>query len=107
MNNFYDEVTFFPAMVYMSIYKSWYFNPPLHKNLLGEFLNKAANILQNSSSACTCRSKISNHSAPKTSICNLLNNNVNHVYVSQLSGHKPAESVKSYQSVYNKNKCQI
>ena len=42
------------------------------------------------------RSKISNHSARKTGITKLLDNNVHPLNVSQLSGHKSLESLKSY-----------
>ena len=50
------------------------------------------------------RSKISNHSARKTSITTLLNNNVHPMHVSQLSGHKNIESLKSYHTASSKQK---
>ena len=46
--------------------KPWYFNRPLGKNMLRNFLSKAALLLQNSSN--TSRSKFANDSARKTSI---------------------------------------
>ena len=75
----------------------WYFPRPLGKNKLGEFLSKAAPFvnlenLHNKKS----RSKVSNHSARKTSITNLLNSNIHPLHVSQLSGHKNIESLNSY-----------
>ena len=74
------------------------FNRPLGKHLLGEYLSKAAHVLQNSWSTSIIQTKISSHSACKISISNLLNNNVNHVHISQLSGHKNVESLKSCHS---------
>ena len=40
--------------------------------------------------------KVSNHSARKTPITNLLNSNIHPLHVSQLSGHKNIESLNSY-----------
>ena len=73
--------------------KPWYFNRPLGKNMIGDFLKKSNAILQNSSSS---RSKIANHSARKTCISTLLDKDVNPIHVAQLSGHKNIESLKSY-----------
>ena len=73
----------------------WYYNRPLGKNKLGEFLNKASSHLPSQSST-TSRSKISNHSVRKTAITTLLENNVDPLHVSQLSGHKNIESLNSY-----------
>ena len=42
------------------------------------------------------KSKIANHSARKTRIINLLNNNTHTVYVTQLSGHKNTDSLNHY-----------
>ena len=72
----------------------WYYNRPLGKNKLGEFLSKAANVLQQRSASS--RSKVSNHSARKTAITSLLEKNVNPLHVSQLSGHKNVDSLNSY-----------
>ena len=72
----------------------WYFNRPLEKNMLGKFMNEAKDVLGADTS--TSRSKIANHSARKTSISSLLNNNVNPLHVSQLSGHKNIDSLRSY-----------
>ena len=49
-------------------------------------------------SSSTSRSKVANHSARKTCISSLLNNNINPIHVSQLSGHKNTDSLKSYHS---------
>ena len=92
-----DNSPFFLAMVpeqKLQDDEPWFFNRPLGKNLLGQFLSKATNLLQTGSS--TSRSKVSNHSARKTTITTLLDNNVNPLHVSQLSGHKNVESLKSY-----------
>ena len=73
----------------------WFYNRPLGKNSLGKFMFEAKDIL---GSASTSRSKIANHSARKTSISSLLNNNIHPIHVSQLSGHKNIDSLKSYHS---------
>ena len=44
----------------------------------------------------TSLSKVANHSARKTSISTLLNNDIHPLHVSQLSGHKNIDSLKSY-----------
>ena len=72
---------------------AWYYNRPLGKNKLGEFLSHTQSILGNSA---TSRSKISNHSARKTSITTLLNNDIHPLHVMQLSGHKNIESLNHY-----------
>ena len=46
--------------------------------------------------SATNRLKISNHSARKTSIDTLLNNDVHPLHVVQLSGHKNIESLNHY-----------
>ena len=73
------------------------------KNLLGEFLSKATTALAECPSSVKCdlqqsksRSKVANHSARKTSITSLLDENISPLHVSQLSGHKNPESLKSY-----------
>ena len=71
--------------------KPWYFNRPLGKNMLGEFLNKASELLNNNST--TSRSKVANHSARKTCLNTLINNDVNELHVSQLSGRKNLDSL--------------
>ena len=73
----------------------WYLPRPLGKNKIGEFLPGARKILV-SSGECTTKGKISNHSARKTTITNLLDNNINPLYVQQLSGHKRMESLNTY-----------
>ena len=67
----------------------WYYNRPLGKNKLVEFLNKATEYL--GSTNVTSRSKVANHSVSKTSITTRLENNVHPLHVTQLSGHKNAE----------------
>ena len=69
----------------------WYLNRPLGKNSIGEFLGKARNLLGRNSEG-----KISNHSARKTTVTNLLNNNINPLHVQQITGHKKLESLNQY-----------
>ena len=76
----------------------WYYNRPLGKNILGQFLSETSSILQNQSN-CS-RSKVSNHSARKTSISTLLNDNIHPIHVAQLSGHKNLESLNSYKHCF-------
>ena len=71
----------------------WYFERPLGKNSHGKFMAKAKEILGYSG---TSRSKVANHSAWKISISTLLNNDIHPLHVSQLSGHKNTDSLKSY-----------
>ena len=52
----------------------WYYDCPLGKNSIGKFLSDVSHILQSTSNTCS-RSKVENHSARKTSISTLLNNN--------------------------------
>ena len=77
--------------------KLWYYPRPLGKNTIGEFLSKARECLK-SSSTCTQtnKGKVSNHSARKTSITNLLNNDISPLHVKQVSGHKKIESLEAY-----------
>ena len=72
----------------------WYLPRPLGKNKIGEFLPGARKVL--SSGEGSTKGKISNHSARKTTITNLLDNNINPLYVQQLSGHKRMESLNTY-----------
>ena len=51
------------------------------------------------------RNKIANHSARKTTLSKLLDNKIHPLHVSQLSGHKNTDSLKSYHSA-NKRKQQ-
>lgn len=76
--------------------KIWYQPRPLGKNKVGEFMSKANG------------QKVANHSARKTCITNLLNNNVNPIHVAQLSGHKKVNSLQSYNvaSISQQKKCQ-
>ena len=86
-----SDSPFFLAMVpekHLSNGKPWYFNRPLGKNMLGEFLNKASELLNNNNST-TSRSKVANHSARKTCLNTLLSNDVNELHVSQLKGRSP------------------
>ena len=92
-----SDSPFFLQMVpkqHVSPGKPWYYNRPLGKNMLGDFLSQAALLLQTSSN--TSLSKVANHSARKTSISNLLINNINPIHVSLLSGHKNTDSLKYY-----------
>ena len=90
------DAPFFLAMIPQEkiVSNTWYYNRPLGKNKLGEFLSNTASILGQESNSS--RSKISNHSARKTSITTLLNNNVHPLHVMQLSGHKNIESLNHY-----------
>ena len=74
------------------VVKEWYLSKPLGKNSIGEFLGKARSILNNNRST----GKISNHSARKTTITNLMNNNINPLHIQQISGHKRLESLNNY-----------
>ena len=71
----------------------WYYDKPLGKNMIGKFLSDASKILPARKSNS---SKVANHSARKTSITSLLNENVNPIHVQQLSGHKKLESLANY-----------
>ena len=71
--------------------KIWYHPKPLGKNSVGEFMSKARKLLESNSSG-----KISNHSARKTTVTNLLNNDINPLHVQQITGHKKLESLNSY-----------
>ena len=80
-------------------YKStpfWYTDRPMGKNTLGSILSEAAKILPTSCDRRVNGNKVSNHSARKTSISTLLNNNVHPLHVAQLSGHKRLESLAAY-----------
>ena len=70
----------------------WYYDPPLGKNKIGEILTKARAILDTNQSA----GKISNHSVRKTTVTRLFDNDVDPIFVSQLTGHKRLESLNSY-----------
>ena len=82
----------------------WYYDRPLGKNLIGEFLSNASQALKNCPTSSVAsdieqsksRSKIANHSARKTAVTALLDNNIDPIHVAQLSGHKSQESLKSY-----------
>ena len=54
-------------------------------------MSKARKLLESNSSG-----KISNHSARKTTVTNLLNNDINPLHVQQITGHKKLESLNSY-----------
>ena len=70
----------------------WYYDSPLGKNKIGEILTKARSILDSNQSA----GKISNHSVRKTTVTRLLDNDVDPIFASQLTGHKRLESLNSY-----------
>ena len=94
-----DNSPFFLAMVpdiKLKDGQPWYYNRPLGKNKLGEFMSNASRHLPSSSTTGTSRSKVANHSVRKTSISSLLENDVNPLHVSQLSGHKNVDSLNSY-----------
>ena len=74
----------------------WYYPRPLGKNKLGEILSQASKLLGNDNSRS--RNKVANHSARKTSLSKLLDNNVSPLHVSQLSGHKNTDSLLAYHS---------
>ena len=100
------DAPFFLAMIPQSRIRTnvWYYDRPLGKNLIGEFLSNASQALKNcpiSSVASDIeqsksRSKIANHSARKTAVTALLGNNIDPIHVAQLSGHKSKESLNSY-----------
>ena len=54
-----------------------------------------------------CMVIFSNHSARKTSISTLLNNNVHPIHVSQLSGHKNIDNLRSYHTASSKQQEQM
>ena len=56
------------------------------------------NEWSNGNSFGASRSKIANYSTCKTSISSLLDKNVHSIHVSQMSGHKNIDSLKSYHS---------
>ena len=60
-------------------------------------MSKARKIL-NSENANN--GKISNHSARKTTITKLLNENINPLLVQQISGHKKLQSLNQYNTAY-------
>ena len=64
----------------------------LGKNKIGEILTKARAILDTNQSA----GKISNRSVRKPTVTRLLDNDVDPIFVSQLTGHKRLESLNSY-----------
>ena len=52
--------------------------------------------------------KVANHSTRKTCITNLLNENVNPIYVSKLSGHKKLEKLAKLQpSIHEQPKTNV
>ena len=91
-----SDSPFFLAMIPKANIKCdlWYFNRPLGANSIGKFMSDAKMFLNDKNETSRC--KISNHSARKTSISTLLNENVHPLHVSQLSGHKNLESLRSY-----------
>ena len=76
----------------------WYYSRPCGKNNIGSFLSNAAPLLNTNPTTLnhSSRSKVANHSARKTAITKLLDNEVTPLAVQQLSGHKRRESLNSY-----------
>ena len=68
-----------------------YFSKLLRKNSVVEFISKARIILKNNSSG-----KILDHRTRKTTITNLLNQEINPLHLQQISGHKKLKSLNSY-----------
>ena len=77
------------------------------KNLLGNILTEAAKLLASKSDQHVNRNKIANHSARKTSISTLLDNNMHPIHVHQLSGHKRLESLSNYHVASNEKQIQM
>ncbi len=75
---------------------TWYHNRPMGHNAIGNMLSGAKIVLGDNSK--TSRSKVSNHTARKTSISTLLDHDIHPLHVQQLSGHKNIESLNSYHS---------
>ena len=82
----------------------WFYDKPLGKNSIGQFMSKARTILNSENGS---KGKISNHSARKTTITNLLNENINPLHVQQISGHKKLESLNQYNTASLSIKKQI
>ena len=84
----------------------WYYDTPLGHNQLGKFLFEAKQLLNshNGNTGSCSKSKVSNHSARKTTITSLIENDINPLHVSQLTGHKNTDSLKSYYSASSKMK---
>ena len=95
-----DDSPLFLAVKYNINYlceREWYYPRPLGKNSIGDFLTKARDCLRQANPNPTInKGKISNHSARKTSITNMLHNNINPLHVQQISGHKKYESLQAY-----------
>ena len=91
-----DDAPLFLQVRYNIDYNSeiiWFYEKPLGKNSIGQFMSKARTIL-NSENAN--KGKISNHSARKPTITNLLNENINPLHVQQISSRKKLESLNQY-----------
>ena len=71
----------------------WFHQKPLGKNSIANFMKGARKFLKD------INKKVSNHSARKTSISNLLNNDIDPLHVQQISGHKRLESLNQHKSV--------
>ena len=98
-----DQYPFFLAMVAEKFQNDepWFFSRPLGKNLPRQFLSKAT-----PSNWSTSKNKVSNHSARKTTITTLLDNNVNLLHVSQLSGYKNVGNHIILRHYNNNSPCQ-
>ena len=80
------------------IERVWYYSKDLGKNSIGKFMSDAKKLLPNAASRRINATKISNHSARKTTITTLLDAKVDPLTVKQLSGHKKVDSLAMYQS---------
>ena len=60
----------------------WYLGKPLGKNSIGNFLCNAKQILEDAGLLVSQKGKLTNHSARKTTITNLMHENINplHIY---------------------------
>ena len=84
--------------------EKWFYGSPMGKNSIGKMLQGVDSLINeihattNSGTPMikTSKSKVSNHSVRKTSICRLLQNKVHPLHVAQLSGHKNLNSLMSY-----------
>ena len=77
----------------------WYKNQPVGINSLCKFMKKMTE-------SAGITGKKTNHSARKTMITKLVQNNTNPLHVAQLTGHKNLKSLDSY-SVVSKKRCHI
>ena len=81
-----------PVNRLQSTSEKWFYASPMGKNTIGKMMKGVENLIQRVGS----RSKVSNHSVRKTSLCRLLQNGVHPIHAAQLSGHKNINSLMSY-----------